>query len=144
MAQLTHAAKKRNSVVGTPYWMAPELVRSQEYDTKVDIWSLGIATMEMAEGQPPYLDFPPLRYAIRCNHDHSRALFLIATQGAPSLKELDKWSPEFKDFLSCALQVSPIARSTAAELLLHPFLDKRCKCEEIAVMIQKHMNDELA
>jgi p21-activated kinase 1 len=60
-AQLTEDINKRNSIVGTPYWMAPELIRGQEYSTNIDIWSLGIALLEMAEGQPPYIEDPPLR-----------------------------------------------------------------------------------
>jgi len=114
-AQLTQARQERNSVVGTPYWMAPELIRGNNYDFKVDVWSLGIMTREMAEGEPPYLEFPPLR-----------ALFLLTTQGIPPLKDAYKWSKEFNDFLALCLEKDTDKRPTAASLLSHPFLKKAC------------------
>merc|ERR1712137_106806 len=125
-AQLQEASEKRNSVVGTPYWMAPELIKGLDYDTGVDIWSLGIAAIEMADGDPPYLDFPPLR-----------ALFLIATQGSPSLKEPEKWSPLFLDFLARCLEQDVPQRATASELLSHPFLKKACPKKTLTPYILK-------
>jgi len=110
-AQLTQEKRKRNTIVGTPYWMAPELIRGQNYDTKVDVWSLGIMIMEMAEGEPPYMEFPPLR-----------ALFLITTKGIPDLKEPRKWSQPFQQFVSLCLEKDPEKRPDANQLLQHPFL----------------------
>lgn len=110
-AQLTQEKAKRVTIVGTPYWMAPELIRGQNYDQKVDIWSLGIMVMEMAEGDPPYMDFPPLR-----------ALFLITTKGIPGLKHPEKWSTEFKDFVAQCLEKDAENRPTADQLLFHPFI----------------------
>eukprot|EP01111_Echinosteliopsis_oligospora_P000746 TRINITY_DN1087_c0_g2_i3.p1 TRINITY_DN1087_c0_g2~~TRINITY_DN1087_c0_g2_i3.p1 ORF type:complete len:490 (+),score=171.89 TRINITY_DN1087_c0_g2_i3:318-1787(+) len=94
-AQLTNKQKQRNTVVGTPYWMAPELIRGHDYGTKVDIWSLGIMLIEMAEGEPPYMEYPPLR-----------ALFLITTKGIPPLKDQSKWSRDFHDFFQKCLDVN--------------------------------------
>jgi len=119
-AQLTQQKQKRTTIVGTPYWMAPELIRGQSYDQKVDIWSLGIMVMEMAEGEPPYMDYPPLR-----------ALFLITTKGIPELKEKEKWSPEFVDFVSKCLEKDTDARPNATDLLSHPFLQCACTGEEL-------------
>jgi hypothetical protein len=80
-------------VVGTPYWMAPELIRGVDYDAKVDVWSLGITAIEMADGEPPYLNEPPLK-----------ALYQITTAPSPGLKVPDAWSPQFRHFLRCCLQ----------------------------------------
>ncbi|EGC36783.1 hypothetical protein DICPUDRAFT_31335, partial [Dictyostelium purpureum] len=114
-AQLTKSKQKRVTIVGTPYWMAPELIRGQNYDRKVDIWSLGIMAMEMAESEPPYMSFPPLR-----------ALFLITTKGIPELKDQNKWSPEFKDFVAKCLDKNVETRPDAKTLLNHPFLKTAC------------------
>ena len=125
-AQLTQQRQKRNTVVGTPYWMAPELIRGQNYGTKVDIWSLGIMLIEMIEGEPPYMDFPPLR-----------ALFLITTKGIPPLKEEENLSPELIDFYSKCVDIRVDSRPDAATLLEHPFLKKACDANSFATYIAK-------
>ncbi|KAJ3449936.1 p21-activated protein kinase [Anaeramoeba flamelloides] len=125
-AQLTEEVTKRNSVVGTPYWMAPELIRGQDYGVKVDIWSLGIMAIEMAEGEPPYLEYPPLR-----------ALFLIATHGPPELNEPEKWSDEFKDFLVKCLDQNPDTRASADQLLRHPFIRKACSLRGLVPLVKR-------
>jgi len=120
-AQLTQEKQKRNTIVGTPYWMAPELIRGQNYDVKVDIWSLGIMCMEMAEGEPPYMEFPPLR-----------ALFLITTKGIPDLKTPTEWSRELQDFISKCLEKDPEKRPDSNDMLKHPFLKRAGHPREIA------------
>ncbi|GIQ80494.1 hypothetical protein KIPB_001300 [Kipferlia bialata] len=109
--QLAVEQTTRRSVVGTPYWMSPELIRGSDYTTSTDIWSLGILLLELAESEPPYMQLPPLR-----------AVFLIATRPAPSLRDRAEHSYPFRDFLRRCLQKQPGSRATAEELLQHPFI----------------------
>lgn len=122
-AELTKTSGKRNTVVGTPFWMAPEVIRGSDYDTKVDVWSTGILALECAERHPPHLDCPPIR-----------AMFLIATQGAPPLSSPDQWSPEMHSFIKSCCAVNPLARPDAQVALEHPFLKRACSPAEAALV----------
>ena len=106
--------------------MAPELVRGLDYDQRVDIWSLGVMAVEMAEGEPPYLDCPPVK-----------ALFLIATHGCPELRQLEHWSHLFLDFKNRCIVMNFNERPSATQLLQHPFLKLACPTKNLAPVIAK-------
>ncbi|XP_008307107.1 serine/threonine-protein kinase PAK 4 [Cynoglossus semilaevis] len=112
-AQVSKEVQRRKSLVGTPYWMAPELISRLPYGPEVDIWSLGIMVIEMVDGEPPYFNEPPLK-----------AMKMIRDNLPPKLKNLHKVSPVLKGFLDRMLVREPAQRATASELLKHPFLTK--------------------
>ncbi|OXA52179.1 Serine/threonine-protein kinase 3 [Folsomia candida] len=111
--QLTDTMAKRNTVIGTPFWMAPEVIQEIGYDCVADIWSLGITALEMAEGRPPYGDIHPMR-----------VIFMIPSKPPPSFRNPDSWSQEFIDFVQRCLIKNPENRAPAAELLDHEFIKR--------------------
>jgi p21-activated kinase 1 len=120
-AQLGTSKEKRKTACGTPYWMAPEVIQSLPYGKEVDIWSLGIMGLELAEGAPPYLSEPP-----------AKALYMIVVDGVPGLSKKSDWSREFNTFISSCLEKDASKRPTADQLLEHPFLKKACTPQEMA------------
>ncbi|KAL7132678.1 hypothetical protein ABFS83_12G090600 [Erythranthe nasuta] len=112
-AQLTRTMSKRNTFIGTPHWMAPEVIQESRYDGKVDVWALGVSAIEMAEGLPPRATVHPMR-----------VLFMINIEPAPMLEDKEKWSLLFHDFVAKCLTKDPRLRPTAAEMLKHKFIEK--------------------
>uniref|UniRef100_A0A8C7NP09 non-specific serine/threonine protein kinase n=1 Tax=Oncorhynchus mykiss TaxID=8022 RepID=A0A8C7NP09_ONCMY len=115
-AKNTKTLQRRDSFIGTPYWMAPEVVmcetmKDAPYDYKADIWSLGITLIELAQIEPPHHELNPMRVLLK-----------IAKSEPPTLEQPNKWSQEFKDFLKKSLDKNPESRPNAAQLLEHPFV----------------------
>jgi len=122
--QLAQTISRRNTVIGSPYWMAPEVLKQNNYDQKADIWSMAISIMEMAQGKPPLSDLHPLR-----------ALLQIPSNPSPQLSKPSKWSQHLHDFLALALQKDPAQRASAAELLKHPFIRNAGKKQIIQQLV---------
>lgn len=129
-AQLNHSDEKRRTFAGSPYWLSPEIITRKAYDTKTDIWSLGILIIEMVDGAPPYLNEAPLK-----------AIYLIASRGKPSI-DLSRISPDLADFLDKCLNIDPSARATATELLQHPFLSRAEPPSSIVPLIRHRSNHQ--
>lgn len=109
--QLTKEQDMRHSTVGTPSWMAPELIVGLDYGVNVDIWSLGIVAIEIINGEPPYL-----------RENTMKALYLIATKLPPKVPNNGQWSESFMNFVERCLNKDPDCRANCKELLRHPFI----------------------
>ncbi|XP_068565272.1 serine/threonine-protein kinase PAK 6b isoform X2 [Cebidichthys violaceus] len=126
-AQISKEVPRRKSLVGTPYWMAPEVISKTPYGTEVDIWSLGIMVVEMLDGEPPYFSDTPIN-----------AMKKLRDEAAPSVKNVHRVSPVLKDFLGRMLTRDTQQRSRASDLLEHPFLLQAGSPRCLVPLVEQH------
>lgn len=125
--------ERRNTIIGTPYWMAPEVLQAKDkggYDAKSDIWSLGITAMELAKGVPPHSDMHPMR-----------VIFKIPHVAPPKLPDPDNWSPAFMDFIASCLIKDFNARPSAEKLLKHEFITSAGPIKIMADLVSRSMSE---
>ncbi|KAM5319403.1 mitogen-activated protein kinase kinase kinase kinase 4 isoform 24-T24 [Glossophaga mutica] len=132
-AQLDRTVGRRNTFIGTPYWMAPEVIACDEnpdatYDYRSDLWSCGITAIEMAEGAPPLCDMHPMR-----------ALFLIPRNPPPRLKS-KKWSKKFFSFIEGCLVKNYMQRPSTEQLLKHPFIRDQPNERQVRIQLKDHID----
>ncbi|KAJ1975858.1 hypothetical protein H4R33_006570 [Dimargaris cristalligena] len=127
--QLTPDNPTQDGMVGTTYWFSPEIALGRPHGTKTDIWSFGIVAYEMAQGLPPYLEYPPLR-----------TLYLIASSGCPAFDEPELWSDDFIDFVKNATRMDPLIRPSAKKLLNHPFLQKAASRDDFLKFVHAELS----
>ncbi|KAL9902873.1 serine/threonine-protein kinase msn isoform 10-T18 [Glossina fuscipes fuscipes] len=133
-AQLDRTIGRRNTFIGTPYWMAPEVIACDEnpeatYDNRSDLWSLGITALEMAESQPPLCDLHPMR-----------ALFLIPRNSPPRLKSNRKWSKKFQSFIDTVLVKDYHQRPYTEQLLKHAFIKDQPTDRQVRIQLKDHID----
>lgn len=129
--QLSNNLSRRNTFVGTPFWMAPEVIIQEDYGYEADVWSLGITAMEMAHGQPPLASVHPMK-----------VLFLIPKNAPPKIGENEGFSKDFREFVDLCLKKRPAERASVSQLLKHRFIRNAGKKTHLLGLIERRANQK--